>query len=115
MASKSTGTLIYQWTADNREELRLIAVGHCTPGYEDRYVIERREPDSLGDMCWVFDTQWTANCDNPTSTMLVVALKAAGLCLQTAPPPRIRRQRAEFGGSDGRSRDLPWFTGSRRQ
>ncbi len=51
MARESKARLIYEWES-GKERYRLIAVANHTPGFEDRFVIDVLERDSLGEPSW---------------------------------------------------------------
>ena len=72
--SKSRSALLYEWV-HGKERYRLIAKADSTPGYEDEYVIESLDADSLGEPRWTRLIEWRA-APNDSATWLVGAIKS---------------------------------------
>jgi hypothetical protein len=69
----NTGQLIAQWST-KAGIYRLISIGKFTAGYDDKYVIEKLEPDALGADRWIKHDGWDKDHDE-RSTLLVQAIK----------------------------------------
>lgn len=77
---KAKSKLIHEWDhgpPKSRERYRLIAVADHTPGYEDRYYIERLGADGLGEPRWdgVAEIK-NAPTSNDTFQLMLSAIKS---------------------------------------
>jgi hypothetical protein len=73
-----TGKLLANWRHDGKS-YRLVATANYTIGYEDNYVVERQEQDSLGGARWEAIESWaTAGISGKGDirTILVAGIKA---------------------------------------
>lgn len=52
-----TGKLVHQWKVGD-VEYRIVALGKWSAGYEDSYLLEKAETDSLGGLRWVKVYDW---------------------------------------------------------
>ena len=52
-----TGKLVHQWKSGDTD-YRVVALGKWSIGYEDSYLLEKAETDSLGGMRWVKVHNW---------------------------------------------------------
>lgn len=52
-----TGKLVHQWKSGDTD-YRIVALGKWSAGYEDVYLLEKAETDSLGGLRWVQVHDW---------------------------------------------------------
>lgn len=74
---KKPAKLIWEWDMrvdKETERYRLLAIAKHTPGYEDAYVIEHLDTDSLGEPKWTVIHQWDK--EKGVSNLLVGAIKS---------------------------------------
>lgn len=69
--------ILHEWDHDKDTRLRLVAIAHHTPGYEDEYSLSELKIDDLGEPSWSQLIKWKADKADPkVYDILVTAIKS---------------------------------------